>query len=90
MEELLRIQLTSLNLKDAERSGEVEDRLSLNKQNLESEGMYVPAGTDKCLTILHLTRFLAGAACSTNKFWLTAKENIEACGHNPVANNNMF
>ena len=85
MEELLRIKLTSLNLKDPEKSGKVEDRLSLNKQNLESEGT-VPAGTDKCLTILHLTRSLLGAACSTNKFWLTAKENIEACGHNPVAN----
>jgi hypothetical protein len=73
MEELLKIESTSMKLKDAERRGDVEDKLSTNKQNLEANAIWVERGRDNRWSTLHSARFLAGAACSTKKLWLGAR-----------------
>ena len=89
MEELLKIESTSIKLKEAERRGDVEDRLALNKQNLESSVFSVPGGLDNRWTVLHSARFLGGAACSTKKLWIGARDQIDVNGHSPVANYDM-
>jgi hypothetical protein len=89
MDELLKIESTSIKLKDAERRCDVEERLSSNKQNLECSAVTLAAGSDNRWSILHRGRFLAGAACSTKKLWLTARESMDVAGHSPVANYDM-
>ena len=64
----------------------MEDKLAVNKQNLENSAVKVEEGMDNRWTILHPARFLAGAACSTKKIWLAARSAIDVHGHNPVAN----
>ena len=89
MDELLKIESTCMKLKDAERRGDVEEKLSMNKQNLEVSSVTLAAGSDNRWSVLHRGRFLAGAACSTKKLWLSAREVIDVTGHNPVANYDM-
>ena len=72
MEELLRIESTSLKMKDAERRGDAEDKLALNKQNLAANVVQVAGGPDDRWSTLHQGRFLGGAACSARKIWLMA------------------
>jgi hypothetical protein len=67
----------------------VEDKLACNKQNLEANAVRVSSGLDNRWTVLHPARFLAGAACSTKKLWISARETIEVNGHCPVANYDM-
>jgi hypothetical protein len=86
MEELLKIESTSLKIRDAERRGEAEDRLANNKQNLEASAVFVEGSRDDRCGTLHKGRFLAGAACSSKKFWLAARAAIDVTGHEPVAN----
>ena len=89
MDELLKIESTSLKLKEAERRGDIEERLAFNKQNLEANHIMVPESADNRWTILHPGRFLAGAACSAKKLWLSAREMTDVNGHSPVANYDM-
>jgi hypothetical protein len=86
MEELLKIESTSLKVKDAERKGDIEDRLAVNKQNLEANAVKIMSGSDDRWSILHPARFLAGAACSSKKVWCSARSSIDVNGHPPVAN----
>ena len=86
MEELLKIESASIKIREAERKGDVEDKLAVNKQNLESSAVNVEAGLDNRWTVLHPARFLAGAACSTKRIWLAARASIDSQGHSPVAN----
>jgi hypothetical protein len=86
MEEILKIESTSLKLKEAERKGDVEEKLAVNKQNLEACAVTVEKGKDDRWSSLHSARFLAGAACSTRKIWLRAREVMDVNGHSPVAN----
>jgi len=86
MEELLKIESTSIKVKDAERRGDAEERLSLNKQNLETNAVWIERAKDDRWSTLHPARFLAGAACSTKKMWLSARATTDVNGHNPVAN----
>jgi hypothetical protein len=53
MEELLKIESTSMKLKDAERKGDAEDKLFVNKQNLAANAVTVPSGKDDRWSILH-------------------------------------
>ncbi len=85
MDELLKIESTSLKLKDAERRGDAEDKLAVNKQNLENNAIFVEGGKDDRWNLLHKGRFLAGAACSSKKFWLAARAAVDINGHDPVA-----
>jgi hypothetical protein len=86
MEELLKIESTSIKVKEAERRGDAEERLSLNKQNLETNAVWIERAKDDRWSTLHPARFLAGAACSTKKMWLSARATTDVSGHNPVAN----
>ncbi len=53
MDELLRIESTSLRVKDAERNRENEDKLSQNKLGLDTKFYEVQAGRDNRWSDLH-------------------------------------
>ena len=88
-DELLRIESTSMKLRDAEKGRDVEDRLHANKAALASRVTAVEAGSDNRWTELHAARFLGGAACSTQKLWLQARIHIGLTGHPPLSNYDM-
>jgi hypothetical protein len=58
MHELLRIESTSLRIKDLEKSKETEKKLASNKAALQTKFFNVVAGRDNRWSELHPTRFL--------------------------------
>jgi len=76
VDELLRIESTSIRIREAERSRDTEDRLAMHKSNMLSKFYDVPAGKDNRCTVLHPARFLPGAACSAQKQFTTARQVI--------------
>ena len=74
MDELLRIESTSLRIKDVERSKETEERLASNKSALPTKFYNVVAGRDNRWDELHPARFLPGAACAGPTQYIRARE----------------
>ncbi len=56
LEELLRIESTSLRIRDSEKARETEERLAQNKYNLASKFYDVPVGKDNRWSELHPAR----------------------------------
>lgn len=71
--DLMKIEMTSLKIKELERNKDVDDKLAANKTALSSTFTEVQAGRDNRSSVLHSARFLAGASCATTKQWLGAK-----------------
>jgi hypothetical protein len=61
MDELLRLESTSLRIKDAERSRETEEKLAGNKSKMETKFFGVQAGRDNRWSELYPARYLPGA-----------------------------
>jgi hypothetical protein len=76
LDELLRIESTSLRIKDAERARETEEKLAQNKSNLGSKFYEVKAGRDSRWSELHPARFLPGVACTAVKEFMMARDVI--------------
>ena len=76
LDELLRIESTSLRIRDAERAREAEERLAQNKSNLPTKFYEVRGGRDNRWSEIHPARFLPGMACSATKQFKTAREVI--------------
>jgi hypothetical protein len=76
LEELLRIESTSLRIKDAERARDIEEKLANNKTALSTKFFEVNAGKDNRWNVLHPARFLPSVACSAQKQFTTAREVI--------------
>jgi len=76
LDELLRIESTSLRIRDAERAREAEERLAQNKSNLPTKFYEVKAGRDNRWSEIHPARFLPGMACSATKQFKIAREVI--------------
>ncbi len=81
MESLLKIETTSMKIRELERTRDTDDKLSANKLSLAQVTTQVTAGIDNRWTILHPARYLPGAACSAAKQWLAAREAIGLTGH---------
>jgi hypothetical protein len=88
-DKLLSIELTSMKLRDAERSRDMEDSLHANKTALATKTAEVMAGVDNRWNILHAARFLGGAACSAQELWSQASAIIGINGHPPLSNYDM-
>jgi hypothetical protein len=56
MESILKIETTSLKIRQMEQSRDHEDRLAINKMALESTMMNIPAGQDNRWSTLHKGR----------------------------------
>lgn len=82
IETLLKLESTSIKLKNLERAKDAEDKLAFNREALMTTEFKVKQGVDNRWSILHEARFLPGAACSSAKLWLKAREvlgsNIQA------------
>jgi hypothetical protein len=83
--DLMKMESTSIKIWEKERSRDCEERLANNKMAMASTVKQIPAGEDNRWTILHQGRFLAGAACSAAKLWITAREAIGLSGLPAVA-----
>ena len=62
--DLMKIETTSLKMKELERAKDASDRLGANKAALASTFTAVPEGRDNRSSSLHPARFLGGAGCS--------------------------
>jgi hypothetical protein len=76
LDELLRIESTSLRIKDAERARETEEKLAQNKSNLGTKFYEVQQGRDNRWSELHPARFLPGVACTAVKEFMAARDVI--------------
>lgn len=85
IETLLKLEATSIKLKNLEKSRHVEDRLATNREDLLKIKIEVKTGWDDRWTHLHEARFLPGAACSATKLWLRAREVLGTSGQAAVS-----
>jgi hypothetical protein len=83
-ETLLKMETTSIKMKELEKGRDIDDKLSTNKMDLEETFTEVKEGRDNRSSILHAARFLAGAACASAKIWRRARQVIGLTGHPPV------
>jgi len=74
LDELLRLESTSLRIKDADKSRDSEDRLASNKAAMVSKFYEVSQGRDNRSTELHPARFLPSMACSAEKQFMAARQ----------------
>jgi hypothetical protein len=81
MESLLKIETTSMKIRELVRTRDTNDKLSTNKLALTQNTTQVVAGLDNHWTILHPARYLPGTACSAAKQWLAARDVIRLTGH---------
>lgn len=72
----MRIESTSIRMKDAEQCRETEDRLSWNKAGLSTKYFNIPAGRDNRCSELHPACYLPGAACLAARQFITARDVI--------------
>ncbi len=70
---LIKMESTTLKLKESEKNRDAEDRLATNRSALGSNPRTVKEGMDDRWTVLHQGRFLGGAGCSAAKLWLSAR-----------------
>jgi len=89
MDSILKIETTSLKIKQMEQARDHEDRLAMNKLALESSVNTIPAGQDNRWSILHKGRFLPGAACSAAKGWLSARAHLGLGGPAAIGSYDM-
>lgn len=89
LETLLKLESTSIKLKNLENSKAAEDKLSYNRDNLVSTPTVVPSGQDNRWSVIHAARFLPGLGCSTSKMWTRAREVMGGLGHIPIATYDM-
>jgi hypothetical protein len=87
--DLMKIESTAMKARELERTKDADDKLALNKIALASTFTSVPAGSDNRWSCLHPGRFLGGAACSTAKLWLAAKDQMGSSFAPPVGNYDM-
>ena len=85
IETLLKLENTSIKLKNLERARDVEEKLAGNRETLMSNKIQVKAWEDDRWTMLHEARFLPGAACSAAKLWLRGREVLGLSGQAAVS-----
>ncbi len=87
LEVLIKAESVSRKMSDQDRSRKAEDKLLANRESLKP--VWVEGGEDNRIDCLHKGRFLAGAACSAQKLWLSARDFIGAKGHSPLSSYDM-
>jgi len=89
LETLLKLEATSIKLKNLEANKAAEARLAGNRDSLEDTFYKVPEGTDNRWTELHDSRFLPGWGCSSQKMWSKGREVLKNNGHPAIATYDM-
>jgi hypothetical protein len=86
---LLKMEVTTIKMRDSERSRDADDKLAANIAALSTTSKAVGAGFDDRWATLHEGRFLPGAGCSAAKLWLKARKVISLNGAPPLGNYDM-
>ena len=89
IETLIKLETTSIKLKNMEKAKDVEDKLSNNRDRLGETEYWVEPGVDNRLSKLHEARFLAGAGCSAKKLWARGREVLGGNKHEAIATYDM-
>jgi hypothetical protein len=69
-ESLLKMEATSLKMKEMERTKDAEEKLAANRAALGTAPTILKEGKGDRWSIIHQGRFLPGAGCSAARFWL--------------------
>ena len=77
---LLKLEATSIKLKNLERAKDVEEKLAYNRESIMQNAVEVRPGKDDRWSLLHEARFLPGVACSSAKIWLRARDVLGTSG----------
>ena len=86
---LLKMEATSMKMKELEFKKDAEEKLANNRAALGTNPTPVKDGVDDRWLLLHPARFLPGAGCSAAKLWLAARESIGLTGAPPLGNYDM-
>ena len=86
---LLKLESTSIKLKNLEKAKDIDDKLTCNRDNLPDTIIQVEKGVDNRWDKLHDSRFLPGMGGSAVKTWLKAREVMGRGGHAPIATYDM-
>jgi len=89
METLLKLEATSIKLKNLEKARSVEEKLAANRDAMLEVETKVKEGSDNRMSKLHDARFLPGMTCSTAKMWEGGRKVIGQNGHAAVATYDM-
>lgn len=85
LEVLLKLESTSIKLKNLEKSKDSEDKLASNREALTTASVRIEGGVDNRWNKLHESRFLPGAACTSAKLWLRGREVIRKSEHSALS-----
>jgi len=89
METVLKLEATSIKLKNLEKSRSIEEKLAANRDALHETEIQVKEGVDNRMTKIHDARYLPGMTCSSAKMWEGGRRVIGNNGHPPVATYDM-
>jgi len=87
--DLMKMESTSLKIRELDRAKDAEDKLASNKSALADSYTCLEAGKDNRWDSLHTGRFLGGAGCSSKKVWLAARKFIGLSGIPPISSYDM-
>jgi len=89
LDTILKLESTSMKLRALEKAGDSSDRLSSNRDTMESTFYAIREGRDNRSTIIDPARYLPGCGASANKIWLTGRDHVGTKGHQPIATYDM-
>ena len=89
MGDLMKIETTSMKIRELERAKDASDKLAANKAALATTFTSISEGRDNRSSSLHPAGFLGGAGCSAARIWLTARETVGLKGYPPIGNYDM-
>ena len=89
LETVLKLESTSIKLRNLEKSRATEEKLAANRDSLGNTVIQVQAGVDNRLTKIHPARFLPGMGCSAVKMWEEARKALGNEGHAAIGTYDM-
>ncbi len=89
LETLLKLEATSIKLKNLEQGKAAEVKLAANRDSLVDTVYKVGEGVDNRWSTLHEARFLPGWGCTAQKMWTRAREVIKNSGQAAIGTYDM-
>jgi len=86
---LLKLEATSIKLKNLENNKAAEVKLSSNRDSLDNTYYKVQEGQDNRWSDLHDSRFLPGWGCTSQKMWSRGREVVKNNGYPAIATYDM-
>jgi hypothetical protein len=87
--DLMKMESTQLKMSQIKNSRNAQEKLSINKMQMERSFTTLESGRDNRSSSLHPGRFLAGMGVSVQKQWLSARQVVGLQGYPPIGNYDM-